>query len=463
MSGETVPARRGSRALLVVLGFAGTSVSFMQTLVVPIQNHLPELVDSTRSATAWVLTISLLASAATTPISGRLGDIIGKRRVALALIGLLMLGSLIAALADGLAWLLVGRALQGMSMGLIAVGMSILGDQPDPRQRVTGIAFLSASLGFGGAIGLPISAWIVEAGDWKMLFWSSLGLGALNLLLMWRVVPPSRGSRQRLDIPGAIGLAAGLSGVLIAVSQGPVWGWTSLATLGSLVGGVVILLLWGIYELRTPEPMVDLRLISRRALLLVNLGTIALGFSFFVSEVAFLQILELPAESDAGLGLTMLLASLALVPSSLAMMAVAPLAAHLITRYGGRVAAAAGSLVAAAGYAVTVVWHDQVWHIVVFSSVLLAGVAIAYSAIPTLVMAEVPPDATGSANGVNTLMRSVGTSSGATVTGMVLAATSIESAGVEIPQEQGFVVVFLLGAVAAVVTAALIWASKAAR
>ena len=163
--------------IVLALSLAATSVSFMQTLVVPIQNHLPQLLDSTRSATAWVLTVSLVAAAVTTPISGRLADLWGKRRVLLALVVLLVLGSLIAALASGLWWLLLGRALQGVSMGVIAVGISILGDLPDRRLSVTGIAFVSASLGFGGALGLPLAAWIVQVGDWKTLFWSTVGLG----------------------------------------------------------------------------------------------------------------------------------------------------------------------------------------------------------------------------------------------------------------------------------------------
>lgn len=125
-----------------------------------------------------------------------------------------------------------------------------------------------------------------------------------------------------------------------------------------------MLYVWGLYQLRTVDPIVDLRILARRPLLMVNLGTIALGFSFFVSEVAFLQILELPSETDAGLGLSMLLASIALVPSAIAMMAVAPLAARLTSRYGGRVATSIGALTAAAAYALTLIWHDQVWHIV---------------------------------------------------------------------------------------------------
>lgn len=453
----------GTWRLIAALAFASTGAAFMQTLVVPIQSSLPELLGAPRSATAWVLTISLVAAAVTTPISGRLGDLFGKRRVALALIGLLVLGSVIAALSSGLVGVLVGRALQGASMGIIAVSISILGDQPDPRKNVTGIAIVSASLGLGGALGLPLSAWIVQIGDWKLLFWATAALGVVTLLALRAAVPASPGTRQRVDVLGAVGLAAGLSGILVAISQGPVWGWISAPTLGFGLGGIGVLFAWGVYELRIGAPMVDLRLLARRRLLLVNAGTIALGFSFFISQVAYMQMLQLPADTEAGLGLSTFGGSLALVPSALTMMALAPVSARLITVLGGHLATYLGALVIALSYAYTLLWHDAVWHIVLSSTVLCAGLALSYAAIPTLVMDEVPREATGSANGVNALMRSVGTSSGATVSGMVLAATSREVAGSQVPSLDGFLVSFALGLAGALVCAVLVWAARRSR
>ena len=454
-----VPLPTTPWAVVVALSVAATSVSFMQTLVVPIQNHLPELLDSTRSATAWVLTVSLVAAAVTTPISGRLADLWGKRRILLALVALLILGSLIAALSQGLWWLLVGRALQGISMGVIAVGISILGDLPDRKLSVTGIAFVSASLGFGGALGLPLSAWIVQVGDWKTLFWSTAVLGVVNLVIVWLTVPHSPGTGRRVDVIGAFGLGVGLSGILIAISQGPVWGWTSPLTGGVVAAGVVVLALWVVFEMRIDEPIVDLRQFSRRPVLLTNLGAVALGFSFFVMEVAYLQILELPAHTEAGLGLTMFDASMALVPASLAMMAAAPVGARITNRYGARVSTCVGAFVGAAGYGVAFVWHDQVWHFVLASTVSCVGVAVAYAAIPTLIIAEVPREATGSAVGVNALMRSIGTSSGATVTGMVLASQVVNVDGAEVPVLSAFLTTFAAGAVAALVCVVLVWLS----
>lgn len=458
MAGSDFPIRR-PWMLLTVLTCAATSTAFMQTLVVPIQNHLPDLLDAPRSATAWVLTISLLVAAVTTPISGRLADIFGMRTVMIALLAMMTLGSLIAALSSDLAWLLVGRGLQGVSMGATAVGVSIMGLVDDRKIRITGISIISSSMGFGGAIGLPLAAWIAEIGDWKLLFWTTAALGAVNLTAAAFVVPGADRPRQRFDWLGALMLSAGLSGVLIAISQGPVWGWASTATLGLGGAGLVLLVVWGVHELRTREPLIDLRIMSRFPLLMVSLGSIAFGFVLFVQEVSFLQILELPSSTAAGLGLSMLWASMALVPCSLAMMAVAPLAAAITDRYGARVTAISGAVTSMVGYLISVVWHAEVWQIIIASIFALAGVAMGYAAIPTLVMAEVPYSMTGSAIGVNALMRSVGTSSGATVTGMVLAVQLESSAGFAVPSPGGFVVTFWMGSLAAAIAAVLFWFS----
>lgn len=227
--------------------------------------------------------------------------------------------------------------------------------------------------------------------------------------------------------------------------------------------GLVLLFVWGVHELRTREPLIDLRIMSRFPLLMVSLGSTAFGFVLFVQEVSFLQILELPTSTEAGLGLSMLWASMALVPCSLAMMAVAPLAAAITDRYGARVTAVSGAVTSMVGFLISVVWHAKVWQIIIASVFALAGVAMGYAAIPTLVMAEVPYSMTGSAIGVNALMRSVGTSSGATVTGMVLAVQLESSAGFAAPSSGGFVVTFWMGSLAAALAIILFWFSGRCR
>nr|BFF09837.1 hypothetical protein GCM10025699_11400 [Microbacterium flavescens] len=134
-------------AIVAVLAIAGLASSFMFTLVVPIQSKLPELLDAPREDTAWVVTSTLLAAAIITPISGRLGDMYGKRRIVLVLLGLLVLGSVIAALSPGIVGIIVGRTLQGAVVGVVPLGISILRDVLHENRVDTAIALISATLG----------------------------------------------------------------------------------------------------------------------------------------------------------------------------------------------------------------------------------------------------------------------------------------------------------------------------
>ncbi|MGO1548167.1 MFS transporter, partial [Microbacterium gubbeenense] len=121
-------------AIVAALAFAGLSSAFMFTLVVPLQADLPILLDASREDTTWVVTITLLVAAIATPISGRLGDMYGKRRVILALLVALMVGSLIAALSQSIIGVIIGRGFQGLTTGVIPLGIAIMRDVLRPAR-----------------------------------------------------------------------------------------------------------------------------------------------------------------------------------------------------------------------------------------------------------------------------------------------------------------------------------------
>ncbi|WP_423465287.1 MFS transporter [Promicromonospora sp. MS192] len=441
--------------VIAVLAFAGMGASFMQTILLPIQAELPVLLGVSRDVTAWVITVTLLVAAICTPISGRLGDMYGKKTVALALLGLLALGSVVAALSPSVVLLIVGRALQGMGMGVVPLGISILRDVLHRDRLGSGIALVSATLGVGGALGLPISAFVTERYDWHVVFWVAAGIGLLALALVAWVVPVSTlRTGGRLDVVGVAGLALGLTGVLLAVSRGNDWGWGSSRTLGLLLGGLAVLLVWGWYELRVEEPLVDLRVTARGTVLFTNLASIAMGFALFASNVVFPQLLELPTAAG-GLGLSLMHASLVLMPSGLVMLAMSPVAGRLEHRIGPKPLLAAGSAVIAASYVIAVVVDLDVWSVLVVNLVVGVGIGLGFAAMPALIMRVVPSHETGAANGLNTLMRSLGTTSAAAVVGGVLAAGGAEYEGIPVPSDDAFRTALLLGLLASLVCTVL--------
>ena len=444
------PAPPRSNAVVAVLALAGIVVSLMQTLVIPIVPELPKLLDAPASDAAWAVTATLLAAAVATPVVGRLGDMVGKRRMLLTSIVLLISGSVVCALADSLVPMITGRALQGLSAAVVPLGISILRDTVSAEKLAGSTAVMSASLGVGGALGLPTAAFIADNWDWHILFWTSAALGVVAFVLVLLVVPESENRvGGRFDLVGSLGLSAGLVSLLLAVSKGGDWGWTSGTTLGLGAAAVLILATWGWWELRAKQPLVDLRTTAKRQVLFTNLASIALGFSMFAMSLVLPQLLQLPEQTGYGLGKSMLTVGLVLAPQGLVMMVMSAVSAGITKAKGPKVTLMIGSLIVATGYGLNILLMSEVWHLVLVSCIIGAGVGFTYGALPALIMGAVDPSQTGSANSLNTLMRSLGTSFASAVAGVILAQMTTEYGGFALPAENGFKVVMAIGAGAA--------------
>ncbi|MFE3740127.1 MFS transporter [Streptomyces sp. NPDC059134] len=451
----SAPAAR-SGTVVAALAAAGIVASLMGTLMIPLIGELPGLLHTSASSASWVITAPLLTGAVATPVFGRLGDLYGKRRLLLVCVALLVAGSLVCALTSSLIPMVVGRAVQGIGMGIVPLGISTMRDVVAPERVGTAVALMSASLGIGGALGLPLSAAVAQNLDWHALFWGSAVVSALAGLAVVRqvpYVPPA--ARGRFDVPGALGLATGLVCLLLAVSKGATWGWTSATTLGLFVAAVVVLLGWGRFELRTADPLVDLRATARRRVLLTNLASVMIGFAMFAQSLVAPQLLQLPTSLGYGLGQSMLAAGLWMVPTGLVMMAFSPLGARLSARSGPRTSLLTGALLVALGYVLAPPLMGSVPGVVLFGCVVSVGVAFAYGAMPALIMASVPRSETAAANGFNALMRSVGLSVSSAVTGVVLARMSQDVGGHAVPTQDGFHAAVLIGGGVALAAALL--------
>ncbi|MFJ3301998.1 MFS transporter [Streptomyces sp. NPDC086549] len=446
------PTRRASGALVPVLAFAGIVVAVMQTLLVPVIKDLPQLLDTSPSNATWVLTSTLLSGAVATPIMGRLGDLYGKRRMLVLSLAVMVVGALISALTSELLTMIVGRALQGFAMGAIPLGIGLMRDML-PREKLgSAMALMSSSIGVGGGLALPAAALVAQHADWHALFYGAAGLGALSIVLTLLVVPESpMRAEGSFDVLGALGLSTGLVLLLLPITKGSDWGWSSGTTLGLFAASVVVLVLWGVFELRTAAPLVDLRTTARREVLLTNLASIMVGVSFYVVSLVLPQLLQLPKATGYGLGQSMVVAGLLVAPLGLTMMFTAPVYARLSAKYGPKVTLILGMLIIAIGYGSGLGLMNAAWQSLVIAVVLGAGIGLAYSSLPALIVGAVPASETGAANGLNTLMRSIGTSVSSAVIGMVLANTANNVGGVAIPTMHGFHVSFLIATAAVAV------------
>ncbi len=448
------PAAR-SGGVVATLALAGITAAIMQTLVTPLIADLPKILHTSPSNSAWVITVTLLVGAVCVPVFGRLGDLVGKRPMLLVCAVPLIAGSVVCALSSSVVPMIIGRGLQGMGMGMVPLGIALLRDVVPQEKLSSSIAIVSASMGIGGGLGLPIAAAIAEYASWRVLFWGSTALAVIIAVLIWRLIPdvPAGAKGERFDAPGAVGLGIGLVCLLLAVSKGADWGWASATTLGLFVAAVVVLLGWGVWEIRTTQPIVDLRTTARPRVLLTNLASIFVGVGMYASMLIVPQLLQYPEATGYGLGQSMLAAGLWMAPAGIVMMLVSPIGGKITNVRGPKFTLVIGILVVAAGYGASLGLMGAAWGLMVGLMIINCGVGLAYGAMPALIMSSVPLSETAAANGFNTLMRSLGTSVGAAVVGVVLAEMTINLGGHELASENGFRVGLLIGAGVALLAA----------
>ena len=447
----TTSTRRSTGAI-VALGCSGLLVSLLQTAVVPLIPQFPALLSVSSSSAAWLLTATLLAGAVSAPVLGRLGDMYGKRRMLLVSLGVILVSSVLAALAPNFAVLLVARAMQGVGFGVIALGMSLMRDVLPPAKVAGGVGLMSSSLGVGGAIGPPVTGILAQHGGWRLLF-VAVAVGALGLLAVVMRMVPESGLRSggRFDMVGAAGLSVALVCLLLGISKGSAWGWSSPLVLGLLTASVAVLTVWGRYELRCSSPMVDLRVAARPAVLRTNLASVLLGFSIFATFALATQILQAPVATGYGFGLSMLVAGVLLLPIGGSMVIFSSVSARISGRHGPSITVIAGSALLVVGNAGVASLPATAWLVVVAATVGAIGAALAYSALPLLIMRAVPETETAAANSLNTLMRQLGTSTVTAVAAAVGGALVVQVDGHLLPAGSAYTITFLAAAVAALV------------
>ncbi|MEU7937594.1 MFS transporter [Microbispora bryophytorum] len=450
--------RRSGRLLVPVLGLGAMVVSMMQTLTVPILGVIQRDLHTTTAGASWLTTATLLSAAVCTPLLGRYGDQHGARRTLIGVLGLTLTGSVLGATTDTLPWLIVARALQGASTAIFPLAQSVVRDEL-PRERLPGaMALLSGTLAVGNAVALVGAGLLIQgaAPDFHHVFWLSAGVSALTLAAVAAVIPrPRVRPGGRTDWPGAIALAAMLTLLLLPLSQGARWGWSSAPTLGCFASAVAAAAVWVMFERGAGEPLVDMRMLVLRPVLLANLAGFLLGFAMFSQFLGISALVQLPAPPDGyGFGATVFEASVAyLMPPALVSLAAAQVAGAMVRMIGAHATLAVGAASGATGFAVLAAAHGSA--VAVIAAGILVGVAVSFgfATLPAVLAGAVPAGRTGIANGINSVARSVGSSVASALAATLLAvepavepAEHLATRASALPAEGRFTVCFALGA-----------------
>jgi EmrB/QacA subfamily drug resistance transporter len=450
--------RRHYGVTLALLTVAGISFAVMQTLVVPALPFFQREFDTTAAWATWIATGFLLSSSVLTPILGKLGDSYGKKRMLVISLGIFGLASLGAAAAWNLPSLIVFRVVQGAGAAVFPLSFGIIRDEFPPEKIGLGIGTVSSVFGVGGGVGLVLSGVIIEHLTWHWLFLIGAVPVLASTVLLAMFVPESPVKfPTRPDYVGGLTLSLALGSLLVAISEGTNWGWTSAGVLALLALAAVMFTLWVRVEQRVPEPLVDLRTFARREMAATNLTTLLMGFAMFSTFILLPNFVQIPlglppdlaAELDYGFGASPVEVGLFFVPSSVAMMVAGPLAGALGTRIGNAVTLRIGIGFLVLALTLLASLHHAPWTIYAWMVFMGIGLAFSFAALGTLVIEYSPPGETGVASGMNTIMRTIGAALGSQVAAAIISANTL--AGTEIPLESGFTLAFTISACVALV------------
>ncbi len=430
----------------LVLALGGMTYALLQSMVAPALPVIQHDLHASATSGAWVLTGYLLSASVLTPIIGRLGDMFGKEHTLVATLLVLAAGTLLAALADSIAVMIVARVIQGAGGAIFPLAFGIIRDE-FPRARVAqGIALISAILGIGGGLGIVLAGPIIDSLSFHWLFWIPLVLVVIATIATVLFVPESPiKSPGRINWAGAALLSGWLVCLLVAISEGSSWGWGSVRTIGLFAAAIVLLICWVLNEQRAPEPLVDMAMMRIRGVWTVNAAAFLVGAGMYSSFILIPQFVEMPHSTGYGFQASVTQAGLFLVPSTVMMLVISPIAGRITTRIGGRTPLILGSIVTCLSFAMLAVAHDQRWEIYVAAGLLGTGIGLAFASLANLIVEAVRPEQTGVATGMNTVMRSLGGSVGAQIGASIIAGTIVAGG---LPTEEGFTLAFILAAVA---------------
>jgi EmrB/QacA subfamily drug resistance transporter len=418
----TEEERQHPAITLAVLSIAGLSFALLQSMVAPALPDIQHTLGTSESGVAWILTAYLLSASVATPIIGRLGDVHGKEKSMLVVLVVLALGTLISALASSIGVMILGRVIQGAGGGIFPLAFGIIRDEFPPQRVAGSIGLMSAILGVGGGLGIVLAGPIVDGLSYHWLFWLPLTTVLLSVALTYFFVPESP-----IKAPGRVNwvaaglLSAALAALLLAISQTTSWGWGSPKTIALIALGLVILIAWVRVELRARHPLVDMNVMRSRPVWTTDLVAFLLGAGMYSSFIILPQFVETPVSSGFGFGASVTGAGLFMVPTTVALLIIGPLAGPLQARFGSRLPLIFGCAFAAVSFAMLALAHSRPLEVYVAAGLLGIGIGLAFAAMANLIVEAVPPDQTGVATGVNTITRTIGGAFGGQIVATIIA------------------------------------------
>ncbi|TCO34584.1 EmrB/QacA subfamily drug resistance transporter [Kribbella steppae] len=430
------------RLTLAVLATVVAAFSMLQSLVSPALPVIQRDLGTTAGTVTWVFTALLLSVSVATPLLGRIGDMVGKERTLLIALAALAVGCLLAAIAPNIGVLIGARVVQGLGGAVFPLAFGIIRDEFPPERVPSVVGVLSAVIAVGGGLGIVLAGPIVEALGWRWLFWIPLVVVTLAAVMARRYVPESpQRVPGRIDWLAAALLSGWLVALLLPLSAGRSWGWGSLSTIGLFVAAAVLLVGWITVELRSRNPLIDMRMMRLPAVWTTNLVALLFGAAMFAVYAFVPQFMQIPTVAGFGFGSSVSQAGLLMLPMLVTMAVSGSLSGPIAPWFSVKAQVVWGSALSLVASVAFAEFHDQPWQVAIATAVFGLGLGLAYASMTSLIVQNVPREQTGAATGMSANIRTIGGSIGTAIASSIITG-HVQTSG--LPAESGFTDTFLL-------------------
>ncbi|MCG3108547.1 putative multidrug resistance protein MdtD [Metallosphaera sp. J1] len=462
---------------LSVLAPLAIVVMYTEGMLIPSLVKIEDDFGVNAAQVSWVLTVYLLTGSVMNPIAGKLGDMFGKKRVLTIIIWIYAVGVTLTGFAPNFDFLIFARAIQGLGLAMFPLAFSLIREEFPPKLVPTAQGIVSAMFGAGSAIALPIGAYISQNFGWQYTYHTVIPFVALMAILTSTQIRESKfkNPNTRIDFVGAGILSISLASLILGFSEAPTWGWSSPLTIGTLLLSAITFATFIYFQSITPFPLISVKLLKRRNVLVANVAAVVAGFAVFMGSQTLTYLFEEP--NPVGFGLDIQATGLALLPTALIQLIGGPLAGKAISRSGPRKVMIVGSTALIPVYLVLSLLtssggSQSINLVITFATLAMLGATLLNVSLVNLLTFSVERQVMGTATSINTVFRLVGGTIGPSVAGAIMG--TYQSSIVEIipmggttvyypvviPSDQAFSLIYLLATLLAVVMTGISFMTK---
>ena len=399
-------------------------LNYVETMIIPGILTIQSYFSTTDSLMAWITSAFLIVGSAVSPLFGKLGDSYGKKRMFLIALVFYMAGVGVAGFSNSIYFLIIARAIQGIGFAIVPLALAIIAET-FPKERIaTAQGVVSATFAIGAALGLIIGSYVIQDLGWQWAFHTAFVLSIVLFAVIAKFLPRGNpGTRQKVDYETVVLLMAGVSLILLYLTEGPYEGWYSVYTLAALFAGIIMAIGFFVVESRKSNPLIQLSLLRVRNVLVANGTGILSGIGMFMLFFGVVYYVRLP--TPFGLGLDVITAGLSIAPATVLMLVGGPGLGRIVTRYGPKPAMILGGLIAILGFSLFIFNRATTTDVMIDTAVSMVGAVSIIIPIVNMISVSLPDEFVATGLGLNTMLRNIGGAIGPVVATTILSTYTV--------------------------------------